>query len=93
MMLIYGRNVKLYNHASPYHFNDPDMLEVGNGKLTYDENLAHFALWCMMASPLVLGNDLRKITKPVLDIVTNKDLIAIDQDNLCKQAKRIIKES
>ena len=91
MMLIYGRNVKLYNHASPYHFNDPDMLEVGNGKLTYDENMAHFALWCMMASPLVLGNDLRKITKPVLDIVTNKDLIAIDQDNLCKQAKRIIK--
>ena len=91
MMLIYGRNVKLYNHASPYHFNDPDMLEVGNGKLSYDENMAHFALWCMMASPLVLGNDLRKITKPVLDIVTNKELIAIDQDNLCKQAKRIIK--
>ena len=91
MMLIYGRNVKLYKYASPSHFNDPDMLEVGNGKLTYDENMAHFALWCMMASPLVLGNDIRNITKPVLDIVTNKELIAIDQDILCRQAKRVIK--
>lgn len=91
MMLIYSRNVKLYKYASTSHFNDPDMLEVGNGKLTYDENMSHFALWCMMAAPLVLGNDIRNITKPVLNIITNKDLIAIDQDKLCKQAKRIIK--
>ena len=65
------------------------MLEVGNGKLTYHQNLSHFALWCMMSAPLVLGNDLRKISKPVLDMVTNRDLIAIDQDALGKQAKRI----
>ena len=87
--VIYSRNVKLWKYASPAHFNDPDMLEVGNGKLTYDQNLAHFALWCMMSAPLVLGNDIRKITKPVLDIVTNRDLIAIDQDALAKQAKRV----
>ena len=86
---IYSRNVKLWKYASPGHFNDPDMLEVGNGKLTYNQNMSHFALWCMMSAPLVLGNDLRKITKPVLDIVTNRDLIAIDQDPLGKQAKRI----
>ncbi|MEG2274782.1 MAG: CBM35 domain-containing protein, partial [Clostridia bacterium] len=87
--IIYNRTVKLHKYASPSHFNDPDMLEVGNGKLTYDENLSHFALWCMMCSPLVLGNDVRKISKPVLDIVTNKDLIAINQDKLAKQAKRM----
>lgn len=86
---IYSRNVKLWKYASPGHFNDPDMLEVGNGKLTYNQNLSHFALWCMMSAPLVLGNDIRKITKPVLDIVTNRELIAIDQDPLGKQAKRI----
>ena len=86
---IYSRNVKLWKYAFPGHFNDPDMLEVGNGKLTYHQNLSHFALWCMMSAPLVLGNDLRKISKPVLDMVTNRDLIAIDQDALGKQAKRI----
>lgn len=87
--IIYGRNVKLWKYASAGHFNDPDMLEVGNGKLTYEQNMAHFALWCMMSAPLVLGNDIRKISKPVLDIVTNRELIAIDQDALCKQAKRV----
>ena len=87
--IIYSRNVKLWKYASPGHFNDPDMLEVGNGKLTRAQNMSHFALWCMMSAPLVLGNDLRKITKPVLDIVTNRDLIAIDQDPLGRQAKRI----
>ena len=87
--IIYSRNVKLWKYASPAHFNDPDMLEVGNGKLTHAQNMAHFALWCMMSAPLVLGNDIRKVSKPVLDIVTNRDLIAIDQDALGKQAKRV----
>ena len=87
--IIYSRNVKLWKYASPGHFNDPDMLEVGNGKLTYDQNLSHFALWCMMSAPLVLGNDLRKIPKSVLDIVSDRELIAIDQDPLGRQAKRI----
>ncbi len=91
MMIIYNINVKKYKYSGVGTWNDPDMLEVGNGKLTYDENVSHFSLWCMMASPLILGNDLRKMSKNVLDIVTNKALIAIDQDPLGKSAKRIKK--
>ena len=93
VMMIYDATVKLYKYASKGHWNDPDMLEVGNGDLTPSENRAHFSLWCMMASPLILGNDLRTIPASVLDIVTNKNMIAIDQDSLGKQAKRIAKGS
>ncbi len=98
--MIYLRNIGLYKYAKPGAWNDPDMLEVGNGKLTADENRAHFSLWCMMAAPLILGNDIRKFVNddgtaienhPVLNIVTNKELIAIDQDALGKAAKRIKK--
>ncbi len=91
IMHIYNVNVSKYKMGGVGTYNDPDMLEVGNGKLTYDENVSHFSLWCMMASPLILGNDLRKMSKNVLDIVTKKELIAIDQDPLCKGAKRIKK--
>ncbi len=98
--LIYSHNIKLYKHACPGAWNDPDMLEVGNGKLTENENKAHFSLWCMMAAPLILGNDVRLLVgsdgapienHPVLKTVTNKNLIAIDQDPLGKPAKRIKK--
>ena len=67
------------------------MLEVGNGKLTRNQNRSHFALWCMMCAPLILGNDLRSISDEVLNIVTNKNLIAVNQDALGVQAKRISK--
>ena len=95
---IYEWNVRLYEYASPGHYNDPDMLEVGNGELTVAENAAHFTLWCMMAAPLILGCDLRRFVQPdggidrfdpVLRIITNRDAIAIDQDPLCKQCKRV----
>ncbi len=86
---LYELNVRLYKYASPGHWNDPDMLEVGNGKLTLDENRSHFTLWCMMAAPLLLGNDVVNMNKEHLAILTNKDVIAIDQDALGKQAKRI----
>ena len=88
---IYDKNVTLYKYASPGHWNDPDMLEVGNGKLTLAENRAHFSLWCMMAAPLLLGNDIVNMKKEHLEILENKNLIAIDQDKLGKQAKRIVK--
>ena len=88
---IYEKNVVLYKYASPGHWNDPDMLEVGNGKLTLAENRSHFSLWCMMAAPLLLGNDVVNMKKEHLEILKNKDLIAIDQDGLGKQAKRIKK--
>lgn len=90
---LYEHNVELYTYADVGHWNDPDMLEVGVGNFTYNENEAHFALWCMMASPLLLGNDLRSMSEDILKIISNKHLIAIDQDALGKQAKRIVKGS
>lgn len=96
--VIYRHNVKLYKYAGVGTYNDPDMLEVGNGDLTPTQGRSHFSLWCMMASPLILGNDLRKFILPngevdesneTLKIITNKNLIAIDQDKLCKPAKPI----
>ena len=90
---LYEHNVELYPYADVGHWNDPDMLEVGVGNFTYNENEAHFALWCMMASPLLLGNDIRSMSEDVLKIIANKHLIAIDQDALGKQAKRIVKAS
>lgn len=95
---IYERTVGLYKYASPGHVNDPDMLEVGNGKLNVEENKSHFTLWCMMAAPLVLGNDLRLLNngtkkgQVLLDIITNPDLIEINQDPLVKPCKRIEKK-
>lgn len=87
--IIYNHTVKLYKYSSAAHFNDPDMLEVGNGKLSYNQNVSHFSLWCMMNAPLMLGNDLRRMSEQVKSIVTNKSMIAINQDSLCKQAKRV----
>lgn len=97
VVAIYEATVRLADHAGPGGWNDPDMLEVGNGSLTYDENKAHFSLWCMMASPLILGNDIRTLVKDgkpdgnskVLEIVTNRDMIAIDQDAKGMQCRRI----
>lgn len=98
MLLIYEFNVRLYKYAQPGSWNDPDMLEVGVGQLNMEENRTHFTLWCMMAAPLILGNDIRKFINidgtvdadnKVLEILKNKELIAIDQDRRGIQAKRI----
>ena len=78
--------------AGPGHWNDPDMLEVGNGKLTPDESRAHFGMWAMLAAPLITGNDLRHMDADTLAVLTNKEVIAIDQDPLGKQASRVRKE-
>jgi alpha-galactosidase len=76
-------------YAGPGHWNDPDMLEVGNGRLTLAENRSHFSMWSMLAAPLLAGNDLTKMTPEIKDILTNRDVIAVDQDPLGKQAARI----
>ena len=68
-------------HAGPDHWNDFDMMEVGNGMST-DEDRAHFSLWCMMASPLMAGNDLRNMSQTTLEILTNREAIAVNQDSL-----------
>ena len=68
-------------YAGPGHWNDPDMLEVGNG-LTVAENRTHFSMWCMLAAPLIAGNDMRKMDESTRSILTNKEVIALDQDGL-----------
>jgi alpha-galactosidase len=79
----------LAKYAGPGHWNDPDMLEVGNGKLSLNENWSHFAMWSMLAAPLLAGNDLPNMKPEIKAILTNKDVIAIDQDSLGKQATRV----
>ena len=79
-------------YAGPDGWNDPDMLQVGNGDLTYDENVSHFSLWCMMAAPLMAGNDLRNMSLDVRGILTNKLAIAVNQDPLGRQGHRVWKD-
>jgi len=85
-------NEPLAAFAKPGAWNDPDMLEVGNGNLTKEENIAHFSLWCMMAAPLIAGNDLRSMDEEVLKILTNKDMLVINQDPLGVQGFRIYED-
>ena len=75
-------------YAGPGHWNDPDMLEVGNEGLTLAESRAHFSLWCIIAAPLMAGNDVRHLTPEVHAIMTDKEVLAIDQDALGKQGFR-----
>ncbi|MCV9933552.1 glycoside hydrolase family 27 protein [Flavobacterium sp. LS1R47] len=79
----------LRKYSGPGHWNDPDMLEVGNG-MTYNEDKAHFSLWSIMAAPLIAGNDIRKMSKQTLEILTNKDVLDIDQDPLGIQGFRYL---
>lgn len=84
---ILDRQDSIRQYAGPGHWNDPDMLEVGNG-MSYAEDKAHFSLWCMLAAPLMGGNDLRKMSDETKTILTNKEAIAIDQDALGKECFR-----
>lgn len=95
---IYEINVKLADYSGIGGWNDPDMLEVGNGNLTVEENKAHFTLWCMLSAPLILGNDIREFidadgnvdyNNKILQIVTNRELIAVDQDKKGVQCRRM----
>jgi alpha-galactosidase len=78
-------NEKLAQYAGPGHWNDPDMLEVGNGKLSDTEYRSHFSMWAIMAAPLLIGSDLRKVNAATFTILENRDVIAVDQDPLGKQ--------
>jgi len=79
----------LAQYASPGHWNDPDMLEVGNGGMTDTEYQSHFSLWAIMAAPLIAGNDIRSMNAATKNILTNADVIAVDQDPLGVQGKPI----
>jgi alpha-galactosidase len=87
VMHIVDLNEPLRGAAGPGHWNDPDMLEVGNG-MPANEDRVHFSLWCMMAAPLIAGNDIRKMTNDTKTTLTNKDVIAVDQDALGVQGWR-----
>lgn len=82
----------LESFAGPGHWNDPDMLEVGNGGMTDTEYRAHFSLWAILAAPLIAGNDVRTMSASIKEILTNKDVIAVDQDSLGKQGSRVAKQ-
>jgi alpha-galactosidase len=79
----------LESYAGPGRWNDPDMLEVGNGGMTTTEYRSHFSLWCLLASPLMAGNDLRSMSPEIKEILTNKEVIAVDQDSLGMQGRRV----
>ncbi|RME90889.1 MAG: glycoside hydrolase family 27 protein, partial [Verrucomicrobia bacterium] len=81
--------VGLEAYAGPGGWNDPDMLEVGNGNLTLEENRAHFSLWCILAAPLMMGNDIRQAPPEILEILLNKEVIAVDQDPLGRQGRKV----
>jgi alpha-galactosidase len=82
----------LEKYAGPGHWNDPDMLEVGNGGMTPVEYRTHMSLWCLLAAPLLAGNDLRHMTPETREILTNREAIALDQDQLGKQGYRVALE-
>ena len=89
---ILDHQADLWPDSGPNHWNDPDMLEVGNGGMTATEYRSHFSLWAMLAAPLIAGNDLSAMTPETHDILTNKDVIAVDQDVLGQQARRLVKD-
>ena len=92
MSLIGRGQAGLEKYAAPGHWNDPDMLEVGNGRLTHDENVTHMTLWAMLAAPLIAGNNLTQMTPDVASILMNMEVIAIDQDALGRQGDRVYAE-
>lgn len=89
VMHIVDRNADLWKYSGPGHVNDMDMLQVGRG-MSYEEDKTHFSMWCMLNSPLLAGNDLTQMSDETLKILTNKELIAINQDPLVYQARRLL---
>jgi len=91
MVDILDLQVGLESFAGPGHWNDPDMLEVGNGGMTTAEYRAHFSFWCLLAAPLIAGNDMRSMSPEIKEILTNKQVIAVNQDALGIEGHRVRK--
>ncbi|MCW3805381.1 glycoside hydrolase family 27 protein [Plebeiibacterium marinum] len=87
---IIDKQVDLWKYAGPGHWNDPDMLEVGNGGMTVDEYKTHFSMWAMMAAPLMAGNDIREMDASTKEILTNNDVIGVNQDVKGEQARKFM---
>ena len=88
-LTIIDLNADLWKYASYGHYNDMDMLQVGRG-MSYEEDKSHFTMWAMMHSPLLLGNDLTNLSEETLEIITNKDIIALNQSEFVYQARRMV---
>jgi len=88
----FDKQVNLESYAGPGHWNDPDMLEIGNGGMSDVEYRTHMSLWAMLAAPLLAGNDIRNMDDATKAILLNKEVIAIDQDALGRQAHRVVKD-
>jgi alpha-galactosidase len=89
MLMIFDANSTYAAFAGPGHWNDPDMLEVGNGGMSDLEYRSHFTMWAMSAAPLIAGNDLRSMSQATRDILTAPEVIAVDQDSLGVQGVRV----
>ena len=92
MLQILDLQVGLAPYAGPGHWNDPDMLEIGNGGMTEAQYRAQFSLWAILAAPLIAGNDLRQMTAAIRAILTNREVIAVDQDALGMEGERVWKQ-
>ncbi|HZQ56312.1 MAG TPA: glycoside hydrolase family 27 protein [Bryobacteraceae bacterium] len=90
MIAIASAQSGLEQYAGPGHWNDPDMLEVGNGGMKDNEYRMHMTMWCLLAAPLLAGNDLTQMTPATLAILANREAIAVDQDGLGVQARRVL---
>ena len=86
----FGQN-DLAQYSGPGHWNDPDMLEIGNGSMTGVEYRTHMTLWSMLAAPLIAGNDVRSMPASILEILTNREVVAVDQDQAGHQGRRVWK--
>lgn len=82
----------LESFAGPGYWNDPDMLEIGNGGMRHDEYITHMSLWVLLAPPLLAGNDLSKMTQDSVELFTNKEVLAVDQDPKGVQGRRVAQE-
>lgn len=89
---VFEHNLYMSAYASPGHFNDMDMMQIGRNTLTVEQEKSHFGLWCIMNSPLMIGCDLRKIPQSTLNIITNKEVIALNQDPLGLQAQVVSRD-
>jgi alpha-galactosidase len=89
---ILDRQRGLHQYAGPDHWNDPDMLEVGNGGMTVEEYRSHFSLWCLLAAPLMAGNDIRTMPEEIREILTAPEVVAVDQDPLGCQGQLVRSE-
>jgi len=88
----FDQQAGLEKYAGPGHWNDPDMLEIGNGNMSLEEYRLHMSLWSILAAPLIAGNDLRDMPAGISAILNNKEVIAVDQDALGRQGARVSKE-